>query len=289
MATVSRLTVSHATQLDAANWATPWVIYGPQEIASSYPREDCIVEAVTAPANSPAEWSKLNWSGGQPVAGKPNQRLVSRLQTGATTVAASIGGGGKQITLWVFWAYISVLTKGPRPKRAKPWTEGAMFTGPDECGAFVVGSFSMGENARGQVVAVAELAPKGVGKAISAAGKQLLLKFRRQLTAHDFVDGKPAVHKKSWKDWVADDSQPGLLELDPMTDDRLFDTDGPDLPTATRTAETYNNFRQWVEWDGVPCSGYGRWYFQARWKDQKVTLKDVGRGSIPLPAHPHYK
>ena len=29
--------------------------------------------------------------------------------------------------------------------------------------------------------------------------------------------------------------------------------------------------------------------WQARWKDQQVTLKDVGQGSITLPPHAFYK
>ena len=53
------------------------------------------------------------------------------------------------------------------------------------------------------------------------------------------------------------------------------------FPWPTQTAETYNNFRQWLEWDGRPCSNYAYWYFQARWKDQQVTLKDVGQEIDP--------
>src|SRR3954447_21324576 len=86
-----------------------------------------------------------------------------------------------------------------------------------------------------------------------------------------------------------DDSQPKLLNLDPGPDDRLYDTDGPDLPGGAATSsETYNNFRQWAEWGGSPCSEYGYWYFQARWKDQKVTLKEVNPGSMLLPPKPYY-
>ena len=43
------------------------------------------------------------------------------------------------------------------------------------------------------------------------------------------------------------------------------------------------DFRQWLEWEGRPCSNYASWYFQARWKDQRVTLKDVDQGAITLP------
>jgi hypothetical protein len=85
----------------------------------------------------------------------------------------------------------------------------------------VVQAFSMGENARGQVVAVAELVPKGVGQVISAAGMAKDLRFRRQVTAHDFVDGKRDAGKKAFIPWTPDDSQPKLLTLDPGPDDRL--------------------------------------------------------------------
>jgi len=204
MATVAKLTVSNAMQVDAANWVTSWDVFGPQLIPSPAPRGPCVVQALTAPANSPAEWGQIAWAGGEPVPGRPNQRIVR------------------------------------------------------------------------------------VGRVISAAGMGKNLRFRRQVTAHDFVDGKRDVGKKAFIPWAPDDSQPKLLTLDPGPDDRLYDTDGPDLPVAARTSETYNNFRQWVEWVGVPWSDYGYWYFRARWKDQKVTLKEVGQGSIILPSNPYY-
>ena len=34
----------------------------------------------------------------------------------------------------------------------KPWSEGEAIPGPDQCGAFEVPAFSMGKNARGQIV-----------------------------------------------------------------------------------------------------------------------------------------
>jgi len=77
--------------------------------------------------------------------------------------------------------------------------------------------------------------------------------------------------------------------LTSVINDELYDSDAPDLPVATQTAETYNNFRQWLEWDRRPCSNFAYWYFQARWKEQQVTLKEVGQGSITLPQHAFYK
>ena len=70
------------------------------------------------------------------------------------------------------------------------------------------------------------------------------------------MDGKRDTGKKAFIPWTPDNSQPKLLTLDPGPDDRLYDTDGPDLPGgAARTSETYNNFRQWVEWAGHPLVG----------------------------------
>ena len=80
MATVAKLTVSNARQVDAANWVTPRDVFGPQLIPSPAPRGPCVVQALTVPANSPAEWGKIVWVGGEPVPGRPNQRLVSRHQ-----------------------------------------------------------------------------------------------------------------------------------------------------------------------------------------------------------------
>jgi hypothetical protein len=145
----------YASQADAANWVTPRDVFGPQVIPSSAPRGPCVVQALTAPSNSPAEWGQITWAGGEAVPGRPNQRLVSRHQAGKTTVGATIGGSGPQVTLWVVWATVTAQTSGPRPPRAKSWAVGAPFTGGESCGAFVVQAFSMGENARGQVVAVA--------------------------------------------------------------------------------------------------------------------------------------
>ena len=61
-----------------------------------------------------------------------------------------------------------------------------------------------GKDARGQIVAIAKLLPSGVGKIIDAAKKHTLFSIRRQLTAHDYVDGAPNKHKKSFGDWLDD-------------------------------------------------------------------------------------
>ncbi len=288
MVTISKLTVTKAKPIDPTNRLTVRDVFGPQEISDPSPRGDCVVQADTLLQNNAAEWSQIAWSGGEPIPDNPNQRRVSRQATGTTTVTASIGTSTQKLVLWTMWADVSVLTKGARPPQAKPWSEGEPFPGPDQCSAYEVQSFSMGKNARGQIIAVAKLLPRGVGKIILGASKHTLFNIRRQLTAHDYVDGAPNKHKKSFVDWV-DDTLLAMQVLKSVVNDELYDTDAPDLPVATQTAETYNNFRQWLEWDGRPCSNFAYWYFHARWKDQQVTLKDVGQGSITLPQQAFYK
>jgi len=288
MVTISKLTVTNAKPIDATNWLTLRDVFGPQEISDPSPRGDCVVQAETLPANNAAEWSQIAWSGGEPIPGNPNQRRVRRQSTATTTITAANGASSQKLVLWTLWADVSVLTKGPRPPQAKPWSAGALIPTGSKCGAFEVPALSMGKNARGQIVAVAKLFPRGIGKIIHAAGKHALFNIRRELTANDFVNGAPSHHKKSFKVW-ADDTLTEMQALTSVFNDELYDSDAPDLPPATQSAETYNNFRQWLEWEGRPCSNYAYWYFQARWKDQRVTLKEVDQGGIPLPQQAFYR
>lgn len=289
MATISKLTVSHAKEVDGANWATVRDAFRPRDVLSKAPRGDCVVEAVTALKNVASKWTQIKWKGGIADPNEPNRRIIKRYKSGKVSVEASIGNDKKKVDLWIILAEVKILTSGPRPKLAVPWSQGALFSGPDRCGAFVVGSLSTGENARGQVVAVAEISPPGIGRLLNDAKKYNQWKLRRQLTAHDFIDGRRYKHRKSFVPWVADDSPAGMLMLNPVTNDRVYDSDTPDLPSVLKTAETYNNFRQWVEWDGTPCSNYAYWHFKALWKSRKVTAKEVGSGTIALPTKPTYR
>jgi hypothetical protein len=288
MVAIANLTVTNAKRINVTNWVTVRDVFGPQQIPDPSPRGECVVEASTVPLNNEAEWSQIAWRGGEAIHGRHNQRLVKRREAVRTTVTASIGSDMASLVLWTLWAEVSVLTKGPRPPFAKPWSAGTLFPGPDQCGAHEVQSPVMGKNARAQIVAVAKLLPSGIGKILSATGKHTLFNLRREVAAYDFTDGTRQAFKKSSGGWVDDTLQEMQVHTSAATDE-LYDTDAPDLPTGAQTAETYNNFRQWLEWDRRPCSNYAHWYWQARWKDQQVTLKDVGQGSITLPPHPFYK
>ncbi len=130
MATISRLTATNAKPIDATNWLAVRDAFGPQEIPDPSPRGDCVVQADTLPQNSTAEWAQIAWSGGEPIPGKANQRKFSRQTAGTTTITASIGGGSQKCVLWTLWADVSVLTKGPRPPQAQPWSKGVPSPDP---------------------------------------------------------------------------------------------------------------------------------------------------------------
>ncbi|MGB7990269.1 MAG: hypothetical protein WCF44_12785, partial [Candidatus Methylophosphatis roskildensis] len=108
MVTISKLTVTNAKPIDASNWLTVRDVFGPREIPDSSPRGDCILQADTSPRNIATEWSQIAWSGGEPIAGKPNQRRVKRQATGTTTITASIGTSSQKLVLWTMWADVSV-------------------------------------------------------------------------------------------------------------------------------------------------------------------------------------
>lgn len=282
--TISKITITNAKQIDKRNWVAVEERKNPK-IQDWPPQGDCIIKVETAPQNNMAQWKQITWRGGRPIPGKPNFRRISRKKIKTYNIEASIGLSKLKIALWIFHAKLKIVTAGGLPKGAKHWREGAPFVGP-KCGAVKVASFSMGENARGQVVAVAELYPRGIGKILNIKKKLLLI--GRQVTAHDFVDGKKSVSKKSFKPWT-EDTHIGMQAFD-SSNDKLFDSDAPDLPAgAARSSETYNNFRQWVVWDGKPCSDYAYWFFQAQWKNQKVTNKKVGTGNFVLPSKAHFK
>jgi hypothetical protein len=288
MAVISKFIISSAKPIDLSNWLTVQDGFGPKDVPDSSPRGDCVVVAYTLPQNNEGEWSQITWTGGDAVQGKPNQCRVKRNDTGATVITASIGSSIQTCVLWTMWADVTVLTTGPRPRRARAWSEGEFVRGPDQCGAFETDAMTMGKNARGQIVAVAKMSPKGVGRMLLFAGKQKLLNLRREVSAVYYVDGALSKEQSS-VDWKDDESQPLMRVVDSADIDEVYDTDGPDLAAATQTSETYANFRQWLEWDGQPCSNHALWYFQARWKNQEITLKDVGQGSISLPHQPFYK
>ena len=288
---VVRLVVSNATQktvTGAASWA-----------AVRHATRYAIVRAVTAPADNMDEWRQVVWSGdiGKPSRGKPNERRLSLKVAKRLRVTAALGGVSMSVDLWVIWATVRILTRGPRPANSAPFDVGSR-DGTSNLGAVVYdsvtasvideakGVFVTNKGTSGKVAPLARLQPKGIGAVIRAGWA-----FRREITSRDYFDG--VLHSKSAKKWRDDTSKPAYLRLIPDDQDQIYDLDGPDIRWGQQTCETYNNFRQWIEWNGERCSDSAPWFWRARWKlhrdpNKQITLREVGTGNRTLPSRPHY-
>jgi hypothetical protein len=257
------------------------------------------VEATTAPKNEEAEWKNIKFSGdkGEEVKGKPNRRKYSLDTSRKIHVEASLGGGSESLDIWVVWASVEIKTKGKRPGNAAPFDKGSRDD-TDNLGevqyksviSSVIdedkGIFVDNMGASGKVAPVATLTPKGVNKVLEFGWA-----FERQVWSHNWMDGLPT--KQTNQIWTRDTSQPQYLKLKPDSDDRIYDLDAPDVRWGAKTYETYNNFRQWIEWNGTKCSDYALWYWKARWvlnQDMKkqITLNKVDVGNMTLPDKPTY-
>jgi hypothetical protein len=82
-------------------------------------------------------------------------------------------------------------------------------------------------------------------------------------------------------------------KLQPDATDKIYDRDAPNIWSRTGDKrEEYVNFREWIEWNGTPCSEQATWHWRARWirtHTPQVTMMDVGTGNIPLPAKPYFR
>lgn len=258
-----------------------------------------MLEATTSPRNNVDEWNQIVWSGdkGQPVPGKPNRRKLSLAVSKKYHVEAKLGIVKDYVDVWVFWATIDVKTKGPRPPGAAPFDPGTRDN-TNKLGAVTyksmtssvidekAGVFVNNMGASGKVALVATLLPKGIRKVIKFG-----LAFQRQVWSHNWSDGQKTNQFNNT--WTRDTSKFNYLRLLPDANDNIYDTDAPDIRWGQRSYETYNNFRQWIEWNQKKISDYALWYWQARWRihrdiTKQITLNDLNTGNINLPDKPHY-
>ena len=291
--TLTRLIVKDLDQKNVTgqnNWA---VIKKPGAFA--------IVEASTAPKNSPDEWSLIKWSGDKAdeVKGRPNQRKFALNASRQFNCTAEIAPFKLSISLWVLWASVKILASGKTPAGAVQFDK-IMRDGTQDLGAVTYSTmkstkiskappdFVNSTEASGKIVVEATLQPTGVKDVVKDGWM-----IRRERWTHDWANGNPT--KLATTGWVDDTSKPEWLNIKPGIGDKIYDTDGPNLLSDVFSNETYNNFRQWVEWKGQQSSDKALWYFQGRWamsRDPKkqVELVDVAADrNITLPAKPYYK
>lgn len=247
--------------------------------------DDVIVEATTSPNNNATEWEKIKWSGdsGAEVPGQKNQRKLSRATSKKFHVKAELGGVKDELYVWVLWAEVTILTSGTTPVNSTKF--GTLFDGTESLGAT---SYNSGNAASGKVAPFAIISPTGVNAVVKSGWA-----FKRDRWTHDWIDGIKNIASNYWNTtWVDDTSSATWMRLIPDVNDKIYDLDGPNIAgVGTNDAETYNNFRQWIEWNNEKCSDYAEWYWRGRWKrtaSPQVTLKDVGTGNVALPNQSHF-
>jgi hypothetical protein len=108
------------------------------------------------------------------------------------------------------------------------------------------------------------------------------------------MDGFKFEDAKTWtKTWVDDTSSPTYLRLTPDDQDKIYDLDEPDLRFGRFSTVTYNNFREYVEWNGEICSDFAPWHWNARWRAKadpakQIELNSCDTGNPALPNKAHY-
>jgi len=270
--------IQNATQNNvtgAKNWA-----------AVKKTTDHVIIEATTSP-NTEEAWKKIKWSGdaGTLVKGKLNQRRLSRNASKKYHVEAELGGVKDDVNVWVLWAKVTI---DSNPNHVTPPNSvqfGTLHDGTEKLGARY---YKGGNWAAGKIAAIAKITPVGVYDVVKSGWK-----FRRERTTHDWGDGwkvDPGDGAKYYywtTTWVDDTSYDSFTKLIPDNDDQIYDIDGPTVPYRINDYETYNNFRQWIEWNKEKCSDYGLWYFNGRWKKghgpSEITMVEVGNGNKKLP------
>jgi len=272
---VSITVIKNATQTDvtgAKNWAT---------VKKS--TDDVIVQATTTPDNAGC-WACINWSGdsGAAVPGKPNQRSFSRSVSKKIHVAAELGGVTDQLDIWVLWGQVTIKTSSTTPPNAVQYA--GRYDGTENLGAQ---TFSGGNEAVGKVVPTAKITPAGVNAVVKSGWA-----FRRERISHDWQDGVKQTVPNYWNTtWQDDTSDASFQVLTPDNGDQIYDRDAPSVGNVGGSDyETYNNFRQWIEWNGMTaneaCSDKAEWYWKGVWQlsaTPQITTKDVGTGNFTLP------
>jgi len=242
---------------------------------------EVIVTAVTKP-NNRKTWKKIKWSGdtGDPVPGSPNKRRFSRAGSRKFHLEAKLGDTKDHVDLWILWAKVTVLCEKSEtiPKNAPRYTALAAvmgkpaFDGTDKLGEVTWNSGAMGA---GKTAHIGQITPKGAHSVVKGKWE-----FRRKKKGYRLGNKAPV---ESWPKWTDDTSKAPCLKLEPDSDDCIYDIDAPTIGGASHhdTNSAFINFRQYVLWNGEPCSKHAFWSFEAEWdfmKDPNVIYIDVAKG-----------
>jgi hypothetical protein len=135
----------------------------------------------------------------------------------------------------------------------------------------------------GKVVVVGQITPADIH---SIPG--LSFNLQQSQTHRYYKDGEATGHTDSWTD---DTALAANQSHTPDIYDKIYALDAPNagMGSARDSKEQYDNFYNYITFNGVPCSQTNCfWHFQARFKSDSITLADLGEGNITLPTDPFY-
>jgi hypothetical protein len=253
--------------------------------------EYVIVKAILNPSNYQYQIpdGMITWSGGESISGKPSKRKVSKATSAKTRVTATCSSSD-YVDIWILWASCTIRTsasKSPGNNVSFPASYGGDTLGAltDEDNGITIGEVV------GKMEGVFTLSPSGVYAVVEDGWD-----IRRWIQYRDFSNGT-----SSGSDDRLDDDEDSDEDLDPDSDDKIYVTDWPTCGkyfTVNHTKETYNNFTEWLEWNGTLCSDEYEWYYRARIDDDldaankprndDTELNEVSTGSITIPSTAHY-
>jgi hypothetical protein len=259
--------------------ATQTNVTGTQNWAAVQKSGDTVVVQATVKPDTADVANMIQWTGGTAVAGNKKQVTVDKGASAKTAVTAQIGAfaGPQEVDIWILWATIVNQFADKTPPNAVQF--GVAYDGTEELGAK---SYNGGNSGVGKVVPIATITPLGVNAVVKGAGWN----FRRDKLRHDFVNGVK-IDSRYDTTWQGDDTDVSFKNQTPDANDKIYDRDAPNITGADGidSIERYDNFREYVQWNGDMCSDYTGWCYQARWKTNQapqVTLNTVAMGALDL-------
>lgn len=111
--------------------------------------------------------------------------------------------------------------------------------------------------------------------------------IKRHRISRDYNDGvkSPLYWDKAWID---DDAQNSDEILIPKND-KIYVIDSPSIGRyGDNSAETNNNFQEWVQWNDEECSGKADWHYKGTWSagpPSAITDHVVDTGHMILPTY----
>jgi hypothetical protein len=271
---LSSITVTGATSIDGTNYGTVMTPTNTNYVTIT-------ANVNTTNTNSVSSW--FGWSGGGTVvATNPLQVQVSTASSAETTVTASACSSNFTANIWVLWSTLSILVAPPIPPNAPPFFPETQTLG--------VIAYDSGNEAEGQICVVATVTPTGAN---AVNGLNVGWQIIQNRMSHDFTNSAPDTYYYDTT-WQPDGPNPPYDTTNLDASNNIYTIDNPSIGRASSlsTAETYNNFYDYLTWNGQTCSNTNNfWYWEGRWNSTntpQVTFTNLGTGTINLPTTSFY-